>query len=555
MLRWNTVPANAFFCILVGRAALPLKTEATTVDAEVYVAQEEAACPNYLLGAARPETEILISAEHKKSAALHLPTSFSLLQRSQNRMPALPSQAEAGAAVAAPAALDNHRSESSADSKAATAQAVDKVSAAVVAVEAAAQATEAAQALSAAAVRRPDLSAAELQQVSAAVEDAARAHEVASHQASLAAQAEVDLVGAGTKLSQLNGHLQDRTSAKDAVSNSVHAKAAAAQLRLHEAAKMKAEAAVAAAQAAAAQADAQEAATVAQIVKTQQTCHWRMPEECAPSFSYEGQQYVQCISVGSESPWCSKSDVFAGGWSSCNYICEGAGSEREPSDVSGVPVDAISTSAAALVPPFVDMKAPVLQATAPAASPSLLAGAGETPDDYLVPVYIPHSVLNSMQQHQDVAVGFDVVSPGNTSASSLTQVAKSDSSESLRRGQSSVEHGPNRKKSVGELAKLDEAGYMRVVSERSDHQMAAFVKRMIKSLGCRVKHKSGLSGFVPWYSGDRDIQDYHRLEKELRCICSLQQFWLEPINKAPLVAAAGDCQGTRWPDMVDHDAE
>mmetsp|Transcript_103536 Transcript_103536/g.194864 ORF Transcript_103536/g.194864 Transcript_103536/m.194864 type:complete len:646 (-) Transcript_103536:159-2096(-) len=645
MFRWTVLPANALFCLLVARAALPFGAEATTAD----LAEEEAACPNYALGAARAGSDVLTNAEQIKPAAPNLPTSFSLLQRSQNRvqtsqavnanssdenstavwlpavtlpvdpekpmgrtnssqgispdlqpppaaalvatakqarrenssernLSAAPSlatavatehadHAQAGAAAAAVGDLARLQAATlQAEDTVATMRVEDKVSAAAGAVEAAAKATEAAEALSAAAWRRPDLSAAELQQVSAAVEDAARAHEVASHQASIAAQAEDELVDAGTGSSQFNAGA------------GAHANTAAVQLRVHQAAKMKAEAAVAAAEAAAAQAEAQDAATVAQIVKAQQICHWRMPDDCVRSFYYEGQQYFQCVTVGSDRPWCSTTMGFDGaGWLPCNYTCESSGYGALPANDSGTWSDAISTAAASLVPPFIDTQAP-LQATAPAASPGASAGgAGDMSDDYLVPVLIPHSMLDSMQQHQDASTGFDVVSSGDTAAASLTLVAKSDSSENVWRGDraqgksdrevtdakfvgaSAHEEGRRkaairRKRSAGETAELDEAGYMVVVSQRSDHQMAAFVKRMIERLGCRVKHKSGLSGFVPWYSGDRDIQDFLRLERELRCICSLEQFWLEPIDEPP-AASAEDCEGTRWTNMVDYDAE
>lgn len=65
---------------------------------------------------------------------------------------------------------------------------------------------------------------------------------------------------------------------------------------------------------------------------------------------------------------------------------------------------------------------------------------------------------------------------------------------------------------------LNEDGYQQVVAMRSDDDMKLFIRRVLAQLGMEVADEAELSGFTPHYSGILAVQDYDRLEKELRTV-------------------------------------
>jgi hypothetical protein len=100
----------------------------------------------------------------------------------------------------------------------------------------------------------------------------------------------------------------------------------------------------------------------------------------------------------------------------------------------------------------------------------------------------------------------------------------------------------------GASAKLDETGYSVVAALCDSSEMTRFVRRLISAIGCRITDQNALVGFVPWYSGEADVQTYEKLDGELRCLCTRGQGpqWLEPIDpNDPPTGGLLKCTGRR----------
>lgn len=68
---------------------------------------------------------------------------------------------------------------------------------------------------------------------------------------------------------------------------------------------------------------------------------------------------------------------------------------------------------------------------------------------------------------------------------------------------------------VSELP-LNDDGYQEVAARKSDDDMKFFIRRVLAKLGREVADEGHLSGFTRYFSGTEDVQDYDRLEAELR---------------------------------------
>lgn len=82
----------------------------------------------------------------------------------------------------------------------------------------------------------------------------------------------------------------------------------------------------------------------------------------------------------------------------------------------------------------------------------------------------------------------------------------------------------------GETAPLTEKGYRQVAQMQSSREMAKFVRRAASDLGLHIKDEGGLSGFSPWYSGEKDSQSFGRLETEVMATSKNHTSWL---SRAP----------------------
>jgi hypothetical protein len=137
--------------------------------------------------------------------------------------------------------------------------------------------------------------------------------------------------------------------------------------------------------------------------------------------------------------------------------------------------------------------------------------------NYLVPVYVPAINLQS-------GGGGTTLPPGVDATTSQP-------------GQNS-----------GAMASLDETGYTTIAGLCDSAEMTMFVRRVIADIGCSITDEFGLTGFVPWYSGEADVQSFPRLDGELRCLCTRGQgpIWLQPTD--PLNPPTGGllrCTGRR----------
>jgi hypothetical protein len=100
----------------------------------------------------------------------------------------------------------------------------------------------------------------------------------------------------------------------------------------------------------------------------------------------------------------------------------------------------------------------------------------------------------------------------------------------------------------GATAPLDETGYVAIAELCDSPEMTRFVRRQISAIGCRITDQNSLAGFVPWYSGEADVQSYDKLDGELRCLCTRNQGppWLEPIDPSnPPTGGLLKCSGRR----------
>lgn len=82
-------------------------------------------------------------------------------------------------------------------------------------------------------------------------------------------------------------------------------------------------------------------------------------------------------------------------------------------------------------------------------------------------------------------------------------------------------------------APLNEAGYQRVALLKSDGDMKTFIKRILAKLGYDVTDEGQLSGFSSYYSGTQAVQQYDKLEKELKVVPWVQK---HPAKAQPVKA-------------------
>lgn len=69
--------------------------------------------------------------------------------------------------------------------------------------------------------------------------------------------------------------------------------------------------------------------------------------------------------------------------------------------------------------------------------------------------------------------------------------------------------------SEGSSASLDEAGYQAVAALRDSRAMWFFIRRVVESNNAEVLDEGMFNGLVPYYSGERDVQSFDRLNEEL----------------------------------------
>mmetsp|Transcript_51935 Transcript_51935/g.123640 ORF Transcript_51935/g.123640 Transcript_51935/m.123640 type:complete len:304 (-) Transcript_51935:303-1214(-) len=92
----------------------------------------------------------------------------------------------------------------------------------------------------------------------------------------------------------------------------------------------------------------------------------------------------------------------------------------------------------------------------------------------------------------------------------------------------------------GSSATLDEAGYQAVATARNTQEMKVFIRHVVESMHGEVINEGGLSGFAPYYSGERATQSFARLTQELKEKAAERNPWLRlrPGHKPPPAAAA-----------------
>eukprot|EP00928_Gymnodinium_smaydae_P072042 TRINITY_DN55480_c1_g1_i1.p1 TRINITY_DN55480_c1_g1~~TRINITY_DN55480_c1_g1_i1.p1 ORF type:complete len:420 (+),score=89.82 TRINITY_DN55480_c1_g1_i1:75-1334(+) len=70
----------------------------------------------------------------------------------------------------------------------------------------------------------------------------------------------------------------------------------------------------------------------------------------------------------------------------------------------------------------------------------------------------------------------------------------------------------------GDVAALNEDGYLAVAALKDDEEMKTFIRRLSKSEGLSVMNEGGLSGFAKYYSGVCATQSFAALVKELKTV-------------------------------------
>lgn len=117
------------------------------------------------------------------------------------------------------------------------------------------------------------------------------------------------------------------------------------------------------------------------------------------------------------------------------------------------------------------------------------------------------------------------------------QLADTRHESSVKRATSAATSG------AGAAAQLDQTGYAAVAATKSQDEMKTFTRRLLSTMKLRVADDSDakLSGLVQWYSGEKDVQDFARLEAELKRIAQQQNGWIvaDPAaSQGPPLAAA-----------------
>mmetsp|Transcript_156201 Transcript_156201/g.277110 ORF Transcript_156201/g.277110 Transcript_156201/m.277110 type:complete len:689 (+) Transcript_156201:62-2128(+) len=81
---------------------------------------------------------------------------------------------------------------------------------------------------------------------------------------------------------------------------------------------------------------------------------------------------------------------------------------------------------------------------------------------------------------------------------------------------------------VATTAEFDEAGYTEVAALGKHKAMVAYIRRVVRNLGCRITDEARLEGIVPFYSGENTTQSFAALEGELVHACLTgTDSWLE----------------------------
>merc|ERR1719157_145364 len=84
---------------------------------------------------------------------------------------------------------------------------------------------------------------------------------------------------------------------------------------------------------------------------------------------------------------------------------------------------------------------------------------------------------------------------------------------------------------------LNEDGYQRIAALKRNSEMEVFVQRVLESEGRSIRERSGLSGFVPYYSGNVSVRDLATMKAELRT--PAHTWWVDAGlgRRAPLTGA------------------
>lgn len=93
----------------------------------------------------------------------------------------------------------------------------------------------------------------------------------------------------------------------------------------------------------------------------------------------------------------------------------------------------------------------------------------------------------------------------------------------------------------GKTASLDSSGYKAVADGRSHKDMKSFVQRVVNKLGYHVASTGDLDGFVQYYSGEKGVQSFDKMQKEIHAIAHKRgrAHWIWPKGDAALKEFAG----------------
>lgn len=107
--------------------------------------------------------------------------------------------------------------------------------------------------------------------------------------------------------------------------------------------------------------------------------------------------------------------------------------------------------------------------------------------------------------------------PGGTKVKPVLaqQAAPTSANSTLGEAASSVSRAP---RAVARTAPLTEEGYLSIVALHSNEQMRCFVRRVLAANGLGVSQsmEGALSGFVPFYSGQKATQSLQNMQRELQ---------------------------------------
>jgi len=92
----------------------------------------------------------------------------------------------------------------------------------------------------------------------------------------------------------------------------------------------------------------------------------------------------------------------------------------------------------------------------------------------------------------------------------------------------------NGKEFTGVNAPLDEVGYQIIAKQKNHHSMKRFIRRTVKELGYFIGDEGGLSGFVPFFSGEIGVQNFSQLRLEIVYTVKQPDGWCTSGNAAVL---------------------